>query len=130
MRLLDVDYNRAENIKHGSQLSGVSPKNLRKIFQRSVDYFVTELQKILEFFSTNVSYDPIQKIFLSGGAAATYGLMSSMEAELNIPVELIDPFRSLRPAEKVFDADYLTYIGPSMAVAVGLALREERDKQL
>lgn len=130
MRLLDVDFTRAENIKHGAQLSGISPKNLRKIFQRSVDYFVTELQKILEFFSTNVSYDPIQKIFLSGGAAATYGLVPTMEAELNIPVELVDPFRSLRPAEKVFDVDYLSYIGPSMAVAVGLALREERDKQL
>jgi type IV pilus assembly protein PilM len=130
MRFFDVDYERAENIKRGSQLDSVNPRNLRKIFQRSCDYFVSELQRILDFFSSNVSYDPIQKIFLSGGASNTYGLSASMEADLNIPVELVDPFRSLKIDEKVFDVDYLNQIGPTMAVAVGLALRDERDKQV
>ena len=130
MRFFDVDYERAENIKRGANLDDVNPRNLRKIFQMSADYFVSELQKILDFFSTNVSYDPIQKIFLSGGAARTYGLSLSMEGDLNIPVELVDPFRSLKIDEKVFDLDYLTAIGPQMAVAVGLALRDERDKQV
>ena len=130
MRFFDVDYNRAENIKRGALLKDITSRNLRKIFQRSVENFVSELQKILDFFSTNVSYDPIQKIFLSGGASATYGLSSTMEEELNIPVEMIDPFRSLRIDERIFDTDYLYRIGPTMAVAVGLALREERDKMV
>lgn len=130
MRFFDVSYERAENIKRGAQLDKINSRNLRKIFQRSVDYFVSELQKILDFFSTNVSYDPIQKIFLAGGAAATYGLASTIESELNIPVEIIDPFRSLKINEKVFDMDYLNSIGAQMAVAVGLALRDERDKQV
>jgi len=130
MRFFDVDFERAENIKRGADLDNVNPRNLRKIFQRSVDYFVSELQKILDFFSTNVSYDPIQKIFLSGGASATYGLSSTIEAELNIPVEVIDPFRSFKVDETVFDMEYLNAVGPTMAVAVGLALRDERDKQV
>ena len=130
MRFFDVPYDSAENVKRGSQLAKINPRNLRKIFQRSVDYFVSELQKILDFFATNVSYDPIQKIFLSGGAAGTYGLVSTMQAELNIPVELVDPFRSLKINEKIFDVDYLNLIGPTMAVAVGLALRDEKDKQV
>jgi type IV pilus assembly protein PilM len=130
MRFFDVSYERAENIKRGAQLDKINARNLRKIFQRSVDYFVSELQKILDFFSTNVSYDPIQKIFLSGGAAPTYGLVQTIESELNIPVEIIDPFRSLKVNEKVFDMDYLNSIGAQMAVAVGLALRDERDKQV
>lgn len=130
VRFFDVDFDRAENIKRGSDLEKINPRSLRKIFLRSVDYFVSELQKILDFFSTNISYDPIQKIFLSGGAAATYGLASTMESELNIPVETVDPFRSIRVDEKVFDLDYLNNIGASMAVAVGLALRDEKDKQV
>lgn len=130
MRFFDVDYDRAENIKRGAHLENINPRNLRKIFQRSVDYFVSELQKILDFFSTNISYDPIQKIFLSGGASATYGLIPTIQTELNIPVEIVDPFRSLRINEKVFDVDYLTNVGASMAVAVGLALRDETDKQV
>lgn len=130
MRFFDVDFERAENIKRGSDLDKINARNLRKIFQRSVDYIVSELQKILDFFSTNISYDPIQKIFLSGGAARTYGLASTMEAELNIPVEIVDPFRSLKISEKVFDMDYLNNVGATMALAVGLALRDERDKQV
>jgi type IV pilus assembly protein PilM len=130
MRFFDVDYAAAENVKRGAQIGGINPRTLRKIFQRSVDYLVLELQKILDFFATNVSYDPIQKVFVSGGAAGTYGLISTMEAELNIPVELVDPFRSLYVNEKMFDPNYLTDIGPTMAVAVGLALRDEKDKQI
>jgi len=130
MRFFDVDFDRAENIKRGADLDRVNPRNLRKIFQRSVDYFVSELQKILDFFSANVSYDPIQKIFLCGGAAATYGLASTMESELNIPVEIIDPFRSLKVNERVFDSEYLNSVGAQMAIAVGLALRDEGDKQV
>ena len=129
MRFFDVDYICVENIKTGAELDGVNPRNLRKIFQRSVEYFVSELQKILDFFSTNVSYDPIQKVFLSGGAALTYGLSSTMENELNIPVEIIDPFRNMRINERGFDTQYLRRVGTTMAVAVGLALRDERDKQ-
>lgn len=130
MRFFDLDFERAENIKRGAQLEGVNPRNLGKIFQRSADYFISEIQKIFDFFSTNVSYDPIQKIFLAGGGAYTYGLLSSMETELNIPVEIVDPFRSLKINEKVFDLSYLNEIGPTMAVAVGLALRDEKDKQV
>lgn len=129
MRFFDVDYERAENIKRAAQLDGVSPRNLRKIFQRAVEHFVSELQKVLDFFTANISYDPIQKIFLSGGAANTHGLVSSMESELDVPVEIVDPFRSFRIDEKVFDMEYLKEIGPVMAVAVGLALRRETDKQ-
>jgi len=130
VRFFDVSFDQAENIKRGAQVAKINPRSLRKIFLRSVDYFVSELQKILDFFSTNISYDPIQKIFLSGGAAGTYGLSSTMESELNIPVEIVDPFRSLRVDDKVFDMDYLNNIGASMAVAVGLALRDEKDKQV
>jgi len=129
MRFFDVDYERAENIKRAAQLDGISPRNLRKIFQRAVEHFVSELQKVLDFFTANISYDPIQKIFLSGGAANTYGLVSSMETELDISVEIVDPFRSFRIDEKVFDMEYLKEVGPVMAVAVGLALRRETDKQ-
>ncbi len=130
MRFFDVDYQKAENIKRAAQLSSINPRHLRKIFQRSVDYFVAELQKILDFFATNVSYDPIQKVFLSGGGAYTYGLVSTTETELNVPVEIVDPFRSLAVDAKAFDLDYLNSVGASMAVAVGLALRNEKDKQV
>ncbi len=131
MRFFDVPFERAENIKRGARMERINPRNLRKIFQRTTEYFVSEIQKILEFFSQNISYDPIQKIFLSGGAAKTYGLSSALENELSVPVEIVNPFKNLLTIdEKHFDMRYIDEIGPQMAVAVGLALRNERDKQV
>jgi type IV pilus assembly protein PilM len=131
MRFFDVPYEHAENIKRGARLGKISPRNLRKIFQRTTEYFVSEIQKILDFFAQNISYDPIQKVFLCGGASRTYGLSSAIESELNVPVEIINPFKNLLTVnEKAFDINYLEEVGPQMAVAVGLALRDERDKQV
>jgi type IV pilus assembly protein PilM len=132
MRFFDFDFERAENIKRGARLDDVNPRNLRKIFQRSIDSYIAELQKIFDFYSSNVagSHDPVQKVFLSGGASRTYGLVEAMEADLNLPVEMVDPFRSLKIDEKVFDLKYLAEVAPTMAVAVGLALRHEEDKRV
>lgn len=132
MKQFDVDHTRAENIKRGAQLEKIKipPSQLRKTFQRSVDAIVSEVHKVFEYYQQNIGYDPIPKIFLSGGASRTYGLVSTMEADLGIPVEIVDPFLNIGAIDpKVFDMEYLRYIGPSMAVAVGLALRDEEDKE-
>ena len=42
---------------------------------------------------------------------------------LELPVEVLDPFRNIKIDTKKFDAEYLSEIVPEMAVAVGLAMR-------
>jgi type IV pilus assembly protein PilM len=128
MRFFNVDFQRAENMKAGALLGNVSPLSLETIFARHVDLYISELRKTFDFFSANVSPHPLEKIFLSGGAAATYGLISAIGREFNVPVEAVDPFRGFAINPKVFDAGYLAHIGSSMAIAVGLALRDEKDK--
>lgn len=54
MRFFDVPYEHAEDIKRGARLGKISPRNLRKIFQRTTEYFVSEIQKILDFFAQNI----------------------------------------------------------------------------
>ena len=44
-------------------------------------------------------------------------------ARLELPVEVLDPFRSIKVDTRKFDPDYLSEIMPEMAVAVGLAMR-------
>lgn len=127
-RFFNVDFVQAENMKFGANLGNISPNTLQSIFSRHVELFVSELKRTLEFFSTNLERDRVTSIFLSGGASATYGFDSTLEAETGIPVHMVDPFRLLAVDPKVFDPNYLEQVGPSLAVAVGLALRYERDK--
>jgi type IV pilus assembly protein PilM len=42
---------------------------------------------------------------------------------LELPVEVLDPFRNIKVDTRKFDPDYLSEIMPEMAVAVGLAVR-------
>ncbi|MDQ1239747.1 MAG: type pilus assembly protein PilM, partial [Thermodesulfobacteriota bacterium] len=127
-RFFNVDFDRAENMKFGGNLGNISPRTLQNIFARHVELFASELKRTLEFFTTNLERDHVKSIFLSGGAAATYGFASALEGETGIPVHMVDPFRLVGVDPNVFDSDYLMQVGPSMAVAVGLALRHERDK--
>ncbi len=128
MRFFDVSYEKAEDIKRGARLDKINARNLRRIFSKSVENYVSEIRKIIDFFSQNISYDPIQKIFLCGGGARTYGFSAALESELNVPVEIVNPFDYLKYDSQKIDPQYLEEIGPQMAVAVGLALRTEDDK--
>ena len=63
------------------------------------------------------------KILISGGGSKLQGLAHDLSARLELPVEVLDPFRSIKVDTRKFDPDYLSEIMPEMAVAVGLAMR-------
>ena len=65
----------------------------------------------------------MQKILISGGGSKLTGLAEELSARLELPVEVLDPFRQIKVDTRKFDPDYLSEIMPEMAVAVGLAVR-------
>ena len=48
---------------------------------------------------------------------------TKLSTRLELPVEILDPFRQIKVDTRKFDPDYLSEIMPEMAVAVGLAVR-------
>ena len=48
---------------------------------------------------------------------------TDLSSRLELPVEVLDPFRNVSVDERKFDRGYLNDIMPEMAVAVGLAMR-------
>jgi type IV pilus assembly protein PilM len=84
-----------------------------------------EIQKTFDFYrATNEENEiTVQKILISGGGSKLAGLAEDLSAKLELPVEILDPFRSIKVDTRKFDPDYLSEIMPEMAVAVGLAVR-------
>lgn len=84
-----------------------------------------EIRKTIDFYRASSSLDRVDRVVLSGGACQIDGLRHLLAAELEVEVEVTDPFRQIdRPARVVGgDVD-----GPAYAVAVGLALRREGDR--
>jgi type IV pilus assembly protein PilM len=84
-----------------------------------------EIQKTFDFYRATAENDElvVDKILISGGGSKLVGLSEDLAAKLEVPVEVLDPFRQIKVDTRKFDPDYLSEIMPEMAVAVGLAIR-------
>jgi type IV pilus assembly protein PilM len=84
-----------------------------------------EIQKTFDFYraTTDDTETQVQKILISGGGSKLIGLADELSQRLELPVEVLDPFRKIKVDPKKFDPDYMNEIVPEMAVAVGLAVR-------
>jgi len=48
--------------------------------------------------------------------------------DTRLPAEIFNPFASVDYDTRHLDADYVNYIGPQMAICLGLALRKVDEK--
>lgn len=129
-RHFNVSFEEAEAFKTGAESSLSSStiaREVNKIADRACDSMVTEVQRSLDFFvATSVKAD-IQRIFLTGGSAQLPALIRALERRMEVPVELVNPFRNISVDARKFDIDLLQRAAPVAGVAVGLALRRPGD---
>jgi type IV pilus assembly protein PilM len=125
---LNLSFEQAEALKKGEQVEGAAPESLHPILQAVSENIAMEIQKTFDFFRATSQEDRIDQIFLSGGTAKIHGLRDLLQDRFGAPVELLNPFLNVRYSEKDFNPDYLEDIGPSAAIAVGLAVRRVGDR--
>jgi len=125
---LNLSFEQAEALKKGEQVEGAAPESLHPILQAVSENVAMEIQKTFDFFRATSQEDRIDKIFISGGTAKIHGLRDLLQDRFGAPVELLNPFLNVRYSEKDFNPDYLEDIGPSAAIAVGLAVRRVGDR--
>ncbi len=129
MTKFNISYEDAENVKlGGTKIDDKQKAALEEIFTTMISGWVQEIKRALDFLSTTYPDESIEKILVGGGAYRIPGFLKYLETETEIPVEELNPFASLQINEKTFDPEYLSYIAPQAAVAVGLALRSIGDK--
>ncbi len=130
MSSLNTSFEEAEKIKlGGAKVEKDKEKSqLEEIFSSVVSEWVQEIKRALDFVASTYPEESIEKIFISGGSSRIPGFQKYLELETDIPVEELNPFSNLIINEKIFDLDYLRYMAPQAAVAVGLALRSIGDK--
>ena len=122
-REFSVSYERAENIKTGANIEGIDLEKINYIFKMAAETYVQEIRRTLDFFLSTMVNENIEKIYVSGGSSRIPGIIKLLEKQMEIPVELVNPFNNVKWDDRVFDPEYMAYIAPQMAVAVGLALR-------
>jgi len=125
---LNLSFDQAEALKRGAPVDGAGPESLDPILQTVSENISLEIQKTFDFFKATSSEDRIDQIFVSGGTSKVYGLPELLAERLETPVEILNPFNAVTYNPKDFDPEFIEEIGPSAAIAVGLAARQVGDR--
>ncbi len=97
---LDVEFDRAEEIKVGVVSVPEHEEKIRGIFTKVCTQWVMEIKKATDLYRSNNPHQPLQGIVLSGGGAKVYGLADFIAQETQLPVSLFDPFERMQIDEK------------------------------
>lgn len=127
-RQFHVDHEEAEKIKAGLKVDGVVVEVLERLLRAGSEALAAEIGSSIDYFQSTAASEKVAKIYLSGGGAKLKYLDTLLQDQIDLPVELINPFKKIQYSEKQFDVGYLREVGPMMAVAVGLATRKVGDR--
>ncbi len=124
----NIGFEEAESVKLGQSEHKYPMKDLEEIFISTVNGWVAQCHRALDFYYHNFPDDKIGSVYLTGGSCQIPGLDKVLQEQLKIPVELYNPLSSVQHDAKQFDPAYIDYLGPQMAISFGLALRKSREK--
>jgi type IV pilus assembly protein PilM len=132
-RSLNVTYVEAESLKWslGNPEFFNSQAQISEICKQHTIELCEEIKKTMEFYSgleTNATIKEIDAIVLSGGGSAVPGLSEAMSQMFNADTVYATPFRSMQLTSREQEA-VTSRFSHQFAVAAGLALRKEGDRQ-
>jgi type IV pilus assembly protein PilM len=126
-RELNLPLESADQLKRGGIVEGASFEDARPVLRAVSENVLLEIQKTFDFFKATAASDRIDRIIVSGGASRAEGFTEMLTERFEAPVEHFDPFKRI-----AFDARKLggqpSDVAPTVAVAVGLALRRAGDR--
>lgn len=127
---LAISYEDAERAKKGEVIEGIdaiATDSVDSAIENISSEIASEITRSFGYFKTASGNERIDKIMLSGGSSKIKNINTLLQERLEIPVEIINPFRKIEiPPE--FDSNYIRDIAPVAAVAVGLGTRRSNDR--
>jgi type IV pilus assembly protein PilM len=93
--------------------------------KRAAAELVDEIRRSIDFYQGQDGAAPVKEIILSGRGTLVRNLDVLLAAALQLPVVIGNPLSRISDNGSDLSNDMLALIGPSLAVAVGLALGED-----
>jgi type IV pilus assembly protein PilM len=125
---LSLPFEQAEVIKRGEQSGEYSLQDILPIVRSVSEDLAQELQKTFDFFIATTSTEKLDQLFIAGGSSRVVNLDAQLKERFGIPVEIMNPFRQIDIAGSAVSPEWLNENAPSLAVAVGLAIRRIGDE--
>ncbi|HUF18089.1 MAG TPA: type IV pilus assembly protein PilM [Thermoanaerobaculia bacterium] len=126
-RELNLSFAQAEGLKRGESVADRNIQQVIPILNSVSEDFASELRKTLDFFAATSGAERVEHVVIAGGGSGVLNLDAILREKFGIPVEIMNPFRNIAINESDFNPEWISEVGPSMAVAVGLAIRKLGD---
>jgi type IV pilus assembly protein PilM len=125
---MDISPDEAEALKISASQGQATPPQVQEIITSTHETVCDEIRRTYDFYVATGADTQIQKLFLTGGALNTPGLVERISQTLQVPTEIFNPFANLRYDTRRFTPDYIASISAFTPVAMGLALRKVGDR--
>ncbi|HXI12589.1 MAG TPA: type IV pilus assembly protein PilM [Thermoanaerobaculia bacterium] len=126
-RELNLSFAEAEALKRGEAVAEHTIQQVIPILNSVSDDFAAELRKTLDFFTATSGAERVDEVILAGGGSGVLNLDSVVRDKFGIGVEIMNPFKNVTFNESEFNPEWIAEVAPSMAIAVGLAIRKLGD---
>lgn len=112
------------------QLSSQDTENkCWRVVQPLLDELLREVRRSIHYYQSQLTesseQSSVRKIILSGGAARMPGMVAYVSNKLSIPVDIAEVFNNSLINPGRFTTEFTEEYGPVLAIATGLALKED-----
>jgi type IV pilus assembly protein PilM len=125
----NVPFEQAEAYKCGGGPTDIVPQEVHQIIQSACDGLAGEIQRSLDFYLATSGESEISRIFVSGGSAYLAPLCQSIEKRAHVPVQVFDPMANLGCDPKYVNEHDMRARAAQLVVALGLSLRQDKERR-
>lgn len=126
-RDLGLSVEDAESLKLGASRNQEVPSEVLGIIQQQNEAVANEIKNSFDFFQTTGGGGDIKKCFVTGGSYQIPGLKKVLTQQFGIPMDLLNPFQSVKIKDRRMNPQQAAYYQPFAALALGLAVRKLGD---
>jgi type IV pilus assembly protein PilM len=128
---LSVPFDQAEAYKCGTigdaQQAGMIPQEVPQVIEAVTDSIAAEIQRSLDFYMATSGESDIARIYVTGGTANLGALAGAIQRRSRVPVEPWSPIEKVVIEAREVSEQLLQMRAAQLPVALGLALRKERE---
>jgi type IV pilus assembly protein PilM len=129
-RQLGIPFEQAEEMKCAVATEGAQPAaQVLPIIDSVCDSIAGEIQRSLDFFLATSGEPEMHRIYLTGGSSVLPALQAAVARRSRVPVEVIQPLERITVEAKEVSAPLLQQRASQLCVALGLAMRKERERR-
>ncbi len=127
-RQMGVPFEQAEQYKLAAA-AGAVPAQVHQIIASACESLAGEIQRSLDFYLATSGESEIGRVYVCGGSAYLAPLMQAIEKRSRVQAVIFDPLANIAVEPGKVNEQDLRMRAAQMCVAVGLALRTDKERR-